>query len=218
MLSPPYGRSLAASAASVEVYCAMQTTGQCHQGAPQGLIRGNQLQAHVGDLSQSLPPSQEAQPCVMQCSGGEVVLPNQEGGQEADWYCHYALQALSGIQVKVTSDCKDVTGLLEAGIHAGKAPESHRVGPGNGAVSRCSLVALAMSSHPHGWSWSNAPTVLLRDTVNPERIAQWESNLKEASYNMIKQLIDISTEEYDKAKQEADDLSKKIEDAYWGHI
>ncbi|KAJ1178671.1 hypothetical protein NDU88_003913 [Pleurodeles waltl] len=56
------------------------------------------------------------------------------------------------------------------------------------------------------------------DTTSQERLQQWEANLQMASNNMIRQLIDIAQEEYEKYRQEVDTLNKRIEEANWGDI
>ncbi|KAJ1191524.1 hypothetical protein NDU88_000840 [Pleurodeles waltl] len=56
------------------------------------------------------------------------------------------------------------------------------------------------------------------DTTSQEHLQKWEANLKMASINMIHQLIDISQEEYERHKQEVDQLTQRIDDANWGDI
>ncbi|KAJ1149651.1 hypothetical protein NDU88_002456 [Pleurodeles waltl] len=56
------------------------------------------------------------------------------------------------------------------------------------------------------------------DTTSLEQLQKWETNLKTASINMIKQLIEISEEEYDKHRKEVDNLTQRIEEANWGEI
>ncbi|KAJ1091291.1 hypothetical protein NDU88_004418 [Pleurodeles waltl] len=56
------------------------------------------------------------------------------------------------------------------------------------------------------------------DTTSQEHLQKWETNLKMASINMIKQLIEISEEEYDKHRKEVDNLTQRIEEANWGEI
>ncbi|KAJ1148672.1 hypothetical protein NDU88_001500 [Pleurodeles waltl] len=56
------------------------------------------------------------------------------------------------------------------------------------------------------------------DTTSLEQLQKWEANLKTASINMIKQLIEISEEEYDKHRKEVDNLTQRIEEANWGEI
>ncbi|KAJ1118764.1 hypothetical protein NDU88_006951 [Pleurodeles waltl] len=56
------------------------------------------------------------------------------------------------------------------------------------------------------------------DTTSQEHLQKWEANLKVASINMIKQLIEISEEEYEKHCKEVDNLTKQIEEANWGEI
>ncbi|KAJ1210269.1 hypothetical protein NDU88_005635 [Pleurodeles waltl] len=56
------------------------------------------------------------------------------------------------------------------------------------------------------------------DTTSQEHLQKWEANLKQASINMIQQLIEISQEEYQKHRQEIDKLTKCIEEANWGDI
>ncbi|KAJ1169061.1 hypothetical protein NDU88_000967 [Pleurodeles waltl] len=56
------------------------------------------------------------------------------------------------------------------------------------------------------------------DTTSQERLQKWEANPKMASINMIQQLIDISQEEYERHKQEVDQLTQRIEEANWGDI
>ncbi|KAJ1213752.1 hypothetical protein NDU88_001383 [Pleurodeles waltl] len=56
------------------------------------------------------------------------------------------------------------------------------------------------------------------DTTSADHLQKWEANLQMASTNMIKQLIDISQEEYDKCRLEVDNLTQRIEEANWGEI
>ncbi|KAJ1194240.1 hypothetical protein NDU88_003529 [Pleurodeles waltl] len=56
------------------------------------------------------------------------------------------------------------------------------------------------------------------DTTSQEHLQKWEVNLKMASINMIKQLIEISEEEYEKHRKEVDNLTQRIEEANWGEI
>ncbi|KAJ1165300.1 hypothetical protein NDU88_005728 [Pleurodeles waltl] len=56
------------------------------------------------------------------------------------------------------------------------------------------------------------------DTTSQERLQNWEANLKMASMNMIQQLIDISQEQYERHKQEVDQLTQRIDEANWGDI
>ncbi|KAJ1120324.1 hypothetical protein NDU88_008497 [Pleurodeles waltl] len=56
------------------------------------------------------------------------------------------------------------------------------------------------------------------DTTSQEHLQKWEDNLKQASINMILQLIEISQEEYGKHRQEVDKLTKCIDEANWGDI
>ncbi|KAJ1114552.1 hypothetical protein NDU88_002787 [Pleurodeles waltl] len=59
---------------------------------------------------------------------------------------------------------------------------------------------------------------LLMDPTSQEHLQKWEANLKLASTNMIKQLIEISQEEYEKHRQEVDSLTQRIEEANWEEI
>ncbi|KAJ1132229.1 hypothetical protein NDU88_010556 [Pleurodeles waltl] len=56
------------------------------------------------------------------------------------------------------------------------------------------------------------------DTTSSEHLLKWEANLKLASTNMIKQLIEISQDEYEKHRTEVDKLTQNIEEANWGEI
>ncbi|KAJ1114117.1 hypothetical protein NDU88_002356 [Pleurodeles waltl] len=56
------------------------------------------------------------------------------------------------------------------------------------------------------------------DTTSQESLQKWEANLKMASMNMIQQLIDISQEQYERHKQEVDQLTQRIDEANWGDI
>ncbi|KAJ1194065.1 hypothetical protein NDU88_003360 [Pleurodeles waltl] len=56
------------------------------------------------------------------------------------------------------------------------------------------------------------------DTTSQERLQQWEANLQLASNNMIRQLIEIAQEAYEKSRKEVDQLNKLIEEANWGDI
>ncbi|KAJ1174489.1 hypothetical protein NDU88_006310 [Pleurodeles waltl] len=56
------------------------------------------------------------------------------------------------------------------------------------------------------------------DTTSQEHLQKWEANLKMASINMIKLLIEISEEEYDKHRKEVDNLTQSREEANWGEI
>ncbi|KAJ1081710.1 hypothetical protein NDU88_001888 [Pleurodeles waltl] len=56
------------------------------------------------------------------------------------------------------------------------------------------------------------------DTTSQEHLQKWEANLKQASINMILQLIEISKEEYEKHRHEVDKLTKCIDKANWGDI
>ncbi|KAJ1083035.1 hypothetical protein NDU88_003195 [Pleurodeles waltl] len=61
-------------------------------------------------------------------------------------------------------------------------------------------------------------TTATPDTTSQESLQKWEANLKMASMNMIHQLIDISQEQYERHKQEVDQLTQRIDDANWGDI
>ncbi|KAJ1117004.1 hypothetical protein NDU88_005205 [Pleurodeles waltl] len=56
------------------------------------------------------------------------------------------------------------------------------------------------------------------DTTSQEHLQKWEANLKLASINMIKQLIEISEEAYEKHRKEVDNLTQCTEEANWGEI
>ncbi|KAJ1115206.1 hypothetical protein NDU88_003432 [Pleurodeles waltl] len=56
------------------------------------------------------------------------------------------------------------------------------------------------------------------DTTSQKRLQKWEANLKMASTNMIQQLVEISQEEYERHKQDVDQLTQRIEEANWGDI
>ncbi|KAJ1117003.1 hypothetical protein NDU88_005204 [Pleurodeles waltl] len=56
------------------------------------------------------------------------------------------------------------------------------------------------------------------DTTSQEHLQKWEANLKLVSINMIKQLIEISEEAYEKHRKEVDNLTQRIEEANWGEI
>ncbi|KAJ1113777.1 hypothetical protein NDU88_002019 [Pleurodeles waltl] len=56
------------------------------------------------------------------------------------------------------------------------------------------------------------------DTTSQESLEKWEANLKMASMNMIQQLIEISQEQYERHKQEVDQLTQRIDEANWGNI
>ncbi|KAJ1118747.1 hypothetical protein NDU88_006934 [Pleurodeles waltl] len=56
------------------------------------------------------------------------------------------------------------------------------------------------------------------DTTTPEHLQKWEANLKLASTNIIKQLIEISQDEYEKHRTEVDKLTQNIEEANWREI
>ncbi|KAJ1130612.1 hypothetical protein NDU88_008963 [Pleurodeles waltl] len=56
------------------------------------------------------------------------------------------------------------------------------------------------------------------DTTSQDTLQKWEANLKMASMNMIQQLIDISQEQYERHKQEVDQLTQRIDEANWGDI
>ncbi|KAJ1207702.1 hypothetical protein NDU88_003092 [Pleurodeles waltl] len=56
------------------------------------------------------------------------------------------------------------------------------------------------------------------DTTSQERLQQWEANLQLASNNMIRQLIEIAQEAYEKRWEEVVQLNKHIDEANWGDI
>ncbi|KAJ1126567.1 hypothetical protein NDU88_004974 [Pleurodeles waltl] len=56
------------------------------------------------------------------------------------------------------------------------------------------------------------------DTTSQERLQQWEASLQLASNNMIRQLIEIAQEAYEKHREEVDQLNKRIDEANWGNI